>query len=106
VLTRLLFAENIWDGEKQRARAHLVYNCGRADDPASTQRLRCPAKSILRSCAPKEIVAERRLAAAECLDWSVRRIRPRYALDNSEVKVSRRLSARSLAKGKWISARA
>lgn len=76
MLTRLLFAENIWDAEKQRARAHLVYNCGRADNMASTQRLRWPAKSILRRCAPEEIVAERRLAAAECLDWSGRRIRP------------------------------
>lgn len=58
VLTHLQLAENLWDAEKQRARVHIVYNCGRADDPASTERLRRLAKSILRRCAPEEIVAE------------------------------------------------
>ena len=58
VLTRLQLAENLWDAEKQRARVQIVYNCGRADDPASTERLRRLAKSILRRCAPEEIVAE------------------------------------------------
>jgi hypothetical protein len=58
VLTHLQLAENLWDAEKQRARVQIVYNCGRADDPASTARLRRLAKSILRRCAPEEIVAE------------------------------------------------
>jgi hypothetical protein len=58
VLTHLQLAENLWDAERQRAQVKIVYNCGRADDPASTERLRRLAKSILRRCAPEEIVAD------------------------------------------------
>jgi hypothetical protein len=58
VLTHLQLAENVWDPEKQRAYVKIIYNCGRADDPASTERLRRLARSILRRCAPEEIVAE------------------------------------------------
>ncbi|MBK7249889.1 MAG: IS1634 family transposase [Gammaproteobacteria bacterium] len=58
VLTHLQLAENLWDPEKQRARVQILYNCGRADDEATTARLRRLAKSILRRCAPEEIVAE------------------------------------------------
>src|SRR5260370_36301187 len=58
VLTHLQLAENVWDPEKQRAQVKILYNCGRADDPASTERLRRLARSILRRCAPEEIVAE------------------------------------------------
>ena len=58
VLTHLQLAENVWDPEKQRAHVKIIYNCGRADDPANTERLRRMARSILRRCAPEEIVAE------------------------------------------------
>ena len=58
VLTHLQLAENVWDPERQRAQVRIVYNCGRADDPANTERLRRLAKSILRRCAPEEILAE------------------------------------------------
>jgi hypothetical protein len=58
VLTHLQLAENVWDPEKQRAQVKILYNCGRADDVASTERLRRLARSILRRCAPEEIVAE------------------------------------------------
>ena len=58
VLTHLQLAENVWDAEKRRARVQIVYNCGRADDAASTERLRRLARSILRRCAPEEIVAD------------------------------------------------
>jgi len=58
VLTHLQLAENIWDPEKQRAQVKILYNCGRADDLASTERLRRLARSILRRCAPEEIVAQ------------------------------------------------
>lgn len=58
VLTHLQLAENIWDAEKQRAQVKIVYNCGRADDAASTERLRRLARSILRRCAPEELVAD------------------------------------------------
>lgn len=58
VLSHLQLAENVWDPGKQRAQVKILYNCGRADDAASTERLRRLAKSILRRCAPEEIVAE------------------------------------------------
>jgi hypothetical protein len=58
VLTHLQLAENVWDPEKQRAQVKILYNCGRADDAASTERLKRLARSILRRCAPEEIVAE------------------------------------------------
>ena len=58
VLTHLQLAENVWDSGKQRAQVKIVYNCGRADDAASTERLRRLARSILRRCAPAEIVAQ------------------------------------------------
>ena len=58
VLTHLQLAENRWDAQKQRARVEIIYNCGRADDAANTDRLRRLARSILRRCAPEEIVAE------------------------------------------------
>ncbi len=58
VLTHLQLAENVWDPEKRRAQVKILYNCGRADEPESTERLRRLARSILRRCAPEEIVAE------------------------------------------------
>jgi len=58
ILTHLQLAENVWDSEKQRAQVKILYNCGRADEPESTERLRRLARSILRRCAPEEIVAE------------------------------------------------
>jgi hypothetical protein len=58
VVTHLQLAENIWNAEKRRSETRIVCNCGRADDAAVTERLRRPAKSILRRCSPEEIVAE------------------------------------------------
>ena len=42
----------------ERSRVHILYNCGRGDDPAVTERLRRLARSINRRCSPEEIVAE------------------------------------------------
>jgi hypothetical protein len=58
VLTHLQLAENLWDPERGRAQVKIIYNCGRADDEATTERLRRLARSILRRCAPEEILAE------------------------------------------------
>jgi hypothetical protein len=58
VLTHLQLAENLWDPERQRARVKIIYNCGRAENGETTERLRRLAHSILRRCAPEEIVAE------------------------------------------------
>ena len=58
VLTHLQLAENIWDAEKGRAQVRIIYNCGRADEPETSERLRRLARGILRRCAPEEIIAE------------------------------------------------
>jgi len=55
VVSYLQLAENVWDSERQRSQTHVVHNCGRADDPAVTERLRKLAASILRRCSPEEI---------------------------------------------------
>jgi hypothetical protein len=56
-LTHLQIAENVWDPEKKRSRPQILFNCGRADDPAVAERLRRLARSILRRCSPEEILA-------------------------------------------------
>ena len=58
VVTYLQLAENVWDPEKRRSQASIVWNCGRADDPEVVERLRRLAKSILRRSSPEEIVAD------------------------------------------------
>ena len=57
VLTHLQLAENLWDPQRQRSQVQIIYNCGRAEDGETTERLRRLAHSILRRCAPEEIVA-------------------------------------------------
>lgn len=57
-LAHLQIAENVWDPAKKRSRAKVIYNCGRADDEAVTERLRRLARSILRRTSPEEIVAQ------------------------------------------------
>jgi len=57
VVTYLQLAENVWNADKGRSQARIVYNCGRADDPDAIERLRRLARSILRRCSPDEIVA-------------------------------------------------
>ena len=52
----LQLAENEWVPERRRSQTRVVYNCGRADDAAVTERLRKLAASILRRCSPEEIV--------------------------------------------------
>ena len=58
IVTYLQLAENVWDPEKRRSQASIVWNCGRADDPEVAERLRRLAKSILRRTSPDEIVAD------------------------------------------------
>ena len=57
-LTHLQLAESIWDPVKRQAKIHIVYNCGRGDDPAVAERLRRLARSILRRCSPEEVIAQ------------------------------------------------
>lgn len=52
----LQLAESVWVPERRRSETRVVYNCGRADDPAVVERLRKLAASILRRCSPEEIV--------------------------------------------------
>ena len=56
-LRHLQIAENVWDPAKKRSRVRILYNCGRADDPKATERLRRLARSILKRCSPEELVA-------------------------------------------------
>ena len=56
-LRHLQIAENVWDPAKKRSRVRILYNCGRADDPKATERLRRLARSILNRCSPEELVA-------------------------------------------------
>ena len=57
-LCHLQLVESVWNPAKRRSETKVVYNCGRADDPAVAERLRRLAKGILRRCSPEEIVAE------------------------------------------------
>ena len=56
-LRHLQIAENVWDPARKRSRVRILYNCGRADDPKATERLRRLARSILKRCSPEELVA-------------------------------------------------
>jgi hypothetical protein len=56
-LSHLQIAENVWDPVNKRSRVHILYNCGRGDDPEVTERLRRLARSINKRCSPEEIVA-------------------------------------------------
>ena len=58
VITHLQLAESVWNPAKGRSETRILYSCGRAGDPAVTERLRRLARSILRRAAPEEIVAE------------------------------------------------
>jgi len=58
LITHLQLAESVWNREKRRSEIRIVFNCGRAGDPEVTERLRRLARSILRRCAPEEIVAQ------------------------------------------------
>ncbi len=65
IITHLQLAESVWNPATQRADTRIVYNFGRAEDPAVRERLRTLARSILRRVAPEEIVAARP-------DWTLR----------------------------------
>ena len=58
VVTHLQLAESVWNPRKKRSEVRIVYNCGRAEDPRSAERLRKLARSILKKCAPHEIVEQ------------------------------------------------
>jgi len=57
VVIYLQLAENVWNPDKGRSQAHIIFNCGRADDAKATEKLRRLARSILRRCSPEEIVS-------------------------------------------------
>jgi hypothetical protein len=58
LITHLQLVESVWNPAKRRSEIHIIFNCGRADDPQVTERLKRLAKSILRRCSPEEIVAQ------------------------------------------------
>jgi hypothetical protein len=58
LITHLQLVESVWNPAKRRSEIHIIFNCGRADDPQVTERLKRLAKNILRRCSPEEIVAQ------------------------------------------------
>jgi hypothetical protein len=58
VVTHLQLAESVWNPQKKRSEVRIVSNCGRAEDPQTAERLRQLARSILKKCAPHEIVEQ------------------------------------------------
>ena len=71
-LRHLQIAENVWDPAKKRSRVRILYNCGRADDPKATERLRRLARSILKRCSPEELIAaDSTLTVADLLNLDV-----------------------------------
>jgi hypothetical protein len=58
IVTHLQLAESTWNPRKKRSEVRIVYNCGRVDDPQTAERLRKLAQSILKKCAPQEILEQ------------------------------------------------
>jgi Transposase DDE domain len=58
MVTHLQLAESVWNPRKKRSEVRIIYNCGRADDPHRADRLHELARSILKRCAPEEIVEQ------------------------------------------------
>jgi hypothetical protein len=58
IVTHLQLAESTWNPRKKRSEVRIVYNCGRADDAQTAERLRKLAQSILKKCAPEAIVEQ------------------------------------------------
>ncbi|ETW92301.1 MAG: hypothetical protein ETSY1_44245, partial [Candidatus Entotheonella factor] len=56
--THLQLAESTWNPTKKRSEVRILYNCGRADDPQTAERLRKLARSILKKCDPEQIVEQ------------------------------------------------
>jgi len=58
VIEHYQLVESVWERQKKRSKTKIVYNFGRVDDPAVVTRLHKLAHSILKRCAPDEIVSE------------------------------------------------
>ncbi len=58
IVTHLQLAESTWNPTKKRSEVRILYNCGRADDPQTAERLRKLARSILKKCDPEQIVEQ------------------------------------------------
>jgi hypothetical protein len=58
VVTQLQLAESVWNPQQQRSEVRMVSHCGRAEAPQTAERLRQLARSLLKKCAPHEIVAQ------------------------------------------------
>jgi Transposase DDE domain len=56
LVTHLQLAKSVWNPKKKRSEVRILYNCGRAEDPNTAERLRKLAQSILKKCDPEEIV--------------------------------------------------
>lgn len=57
-LSHMQIVESVWNPNKKRSDKRVIHNCGRADDPDVAERMKQLARSILRRCAPEEIVQD------------------------------------------------
>jgi hypothetical protein len=53
----LQFVESVWNAEKGRCETRVIYNFGRADDPAVREQLQKLARSVMRRVSPEELEA-------------------------------------------------
>ena len=58
LVPHLQLAESVWNPHKKRSEVRIVYHCGRTDAPQSAERLRQLARSLLKRCAPEEMIAQ------------------------------------------------
>jgi transposase len=58
LVTHLQLAESVWNPRTKRSEVRIVYNCGRADDAQTAERLRQLARSILKRCAPEDLIEQ------------------------------------------------
>jgi hypothetical protein len=58
VVTHLHLAERVWHPQKKRSEVRMVSNGGRTEAPQTAERVRQLARSLLKKCAPPEIVEQ------------------------------------------------
>jgi hypothetical protein len=57
-ISNMQIVESVWNPNKRHSDKRVIHNCGRADDPDTAERMRRLARSIMRRCAPEEIILD------------------------------------------------
>ncbi len=71
VVTHLQLAESTWNPQKKRSEVRIVYNCGRAENPQSAERLRKLAQSILKNAPRTRSLNRTRSGEVAILYWTL-----------------------------------